>query len=166
MLSDRSSAEKSWLGLLLVIVTHVPTTWAKFFIRASVLRWIYQLLKFDISQQSPSNCSRPNDRMCVPFSQSWSIFFSLGTGQFFRPGGEGVGEFWMQHDKIYLIPPSPLPPPPSPKTLWIFLWFPRSIFFSTPFGLCWRRLISPPFPPENHVILPKILHPPLPMAKS
>ena len=36
-------------------------------------------------------------------------FFSLGTGQFFRPGGEGVGEFWMQHDKIYLIPLSPLP---------------------------------------------------------
>ena len=90
---------------------------------------------------------------CVPFSQYWSIFFARGRE---------LENFGCNTIKFTLFPP----PLSSPKTLWIFLWFPRSIFYSPPLGLCWRRLISPPFPPENHVILPKILHPPLPMAKS
>ena len=121
--------------------------------RNSSSEWIYQLLKLDNSQQSPSNCSRPNDRVCA--------FFAVLVN-FFRTGGKELENFGCNTIKFTLFPP----PLPSPKTLWIFLWFPRSVFYSPPIGLCWRRLISPPFPPENHVILPKILHLPLLIAKS
>ena len=148
MQSDRSSAEKSWLGLLLVIVTHVSTTWAKFFIRVNIST-------VEIWQQSTVAF-----KLLSPEWQGVCLFRS--TGQFFRTGGRELENFGCNTIKFTLFPP----PLPSPKTLWIFLWFPRSVFYSPPLGLCWRRLISPPFPPENHVILPKILHPPLPMAKS
>ena len=105
MQSDRSSAEKSWLGLLLVIVTHVPTTWTKFFIRVNIST-------VEIWQQSTVAF-----KLLSPEWQGVCLFRS--TGQFFSHGGEGVGEFWMQHDKIYLIPPSPPLPQDSMDILMI-----------------------------------------------
>ena len=50
-------------------------------------------------------------------------------------GGEGVGEYLLCRDKVYLMPT---------------------------FTLSWRRPILLPFPPENHVICQKILQPPSP----
>ena len=98
MQSDRSSAEKSWLGLLLVIVTHVSTTWAKFFIRVNIPT-------VEIWQQSTVafKLLRPNDRVCAFFAE---------LVNFFRTGGRELENFGCNTIKFTLFPP-PLPSPPS-----------------------------------------------------
>lgn len=88
---------------------------------------------------------------------SWGIILRCTKDRHhLSPGVGGVVGFWYCHDKVYLILPwsfviyfliPPLPPPPH----WQLI-LPR---------LCWRRLITSPFPHENHVISLKIICSPI-----
>ena len=88
----------------------------------------------------------PKTTRCIPLF--WHLVSCQGAvlmtlvlikDQTLSPVGEGSEDFCRVTIKWIWSPPPPrLPTPPPMAVYW------KSIFYTTPFVLCWRRLIPPP----------------------